>query len=91
MSEGALAVYEAAGRIQKMRPGDRFCYFTGYLPKARLEDKQLDKLASFMLRTGLPSMFKFAADDTPVNGLGLGFLTQERIKSFAYDYYFTKW
>ena len=85
-----LKVEDAKGRIAKMRPGDRFVYFTGYLPVAKLAHAEVAELADFMLLAGIPRGYKFAREAAPIEGLGLGHLTQERIRAFMYVYMFTK-
>lgn len=84
-----------------MRPGDRLCYFVGYLPTARLaldgisrdaatDAKAVDVLADFMLQAGTPQQFVYGTDMEPIEGLGLGHLLQEKLGQFRYKYFFTK-
>lgn len=90
MTKPPLTVAEARARITRMRPGDRFAYFTGYLPVAKIAHASVAELADFMLLAGTLRGYIFARDDTPIEGLGLGHLTQERIRAFMYVYLFTK-
>ena len=96
-----MSPVEAAAIISRLRPGERFVYFTGDLAIARLETKkgtdrdltptaeQVDTLAHFMLRQGAGGEFSFG-DGSVVLGHNKGFLTKRRIDDHLYEYLFTK-
>ena len=84
-----MDVREARGIIEEMKPGDRLCYYVGFLLADRASRK-VAALADFMLRAGIPEGFLFSEEGEPLGGLNLGYLTQRRVKAFCYKYYFTK-
>jgi hypothetical protein len=47
-------------------------------------------LADFMLLAGVENAYTFSESSSPIAGLGLGHLTQEKLSENTYLYYFTK-
>lgn len=76
--------------IRRMRPGDRWVYFVGYLPRHRFQGNRLDKLADAFLRAGVPNGFCFCKEDIPIAGSGQGHLVQRKLAPFYYEYIFIK-
>ncbi len=85
-----MRVREARDRIDAMKPGDRLCYHTGFLLADRAGRNDVAELADFMLRAGVSGFFLFAEGGEPIDGMGLGHLTQLKIRDDDYMYYFTK-
>ena len=77
-----------------MRPGDRLIYHVGDLQTDRRSPATsldwLDRLGKFMLAAGVREGFQFSPHDEPIAGLGLGELTQRKVKQGVYEYTFTK-
>jgi hypothetical protein len=84
-----VTVEQAQERISAMAPGTRLCYHIGFLLADRARRK-VTLLADFMLRAGVGDAYTFSESSEPIAGLGLGYLTQEKISEGRYRYYFTK-
>jgi hypothetical protein len=52
--------------------------------------REVALLADFMLLAGVENAYTFSESSSPIAGLGLGHLTQEKLSENTYLYYFTK-
>ena len=75
--------------IVNMPDGSRLCYHRGFLSEARMKSKSVDAIATAMLRAGCPAEFPLG-EGIVIDGLSLGHLTQKRLGSFCYEYWFTR-
>ena len=89
MTGAAMTTEQAKNRIIQMAPGARMCYHAGFLLADRARRK-VAALADFMLLAGVEDAYMFSETSSPIAGLGLGYLTQEKISNGSYLYYFTK-
>lgn len=84
-----MTVEQARERISALAPGARMCYHIGFLLADRAR-REVAVFANFMLRAGVEDAYMFSESNEPIAGLGLGYLTQEKISDGFYLYYFTK-
>lgn len=75
---GVMTVLEARDRVDAMAPGETLCYYVGFLLADRASRK-VAELGDFFLRAGVENAFMFSEDGAPIDGMGLGHLTQLRV------------
>ena len=87
--ESVLTVQEATTIVRKMKNGQHFVYYRGYIAKDREAAPGVGLLADEMMRHGCPPRYAYG-EGTVVDGYGSGELTQRRLGPNDYHYIFTK-